>query len=578
VAKGVHDDAWQTLMLSISEAGAGALGGAPLPDLLWALLQASPLATLAVDEKGRTLLWSASAEELLGWRAREVIGRRAPLFPEEPSSDGSALASTILAGACRGREVRARCRDGRWLDLALWSAPLRDDAIGDVVGAVIQLVDDSARKAAERERGALVAEERERHRSADAAHRRARLLAEVSAALAGPIDGAGALARVTELIVAACADWCMVDLFSDASHRGNLARVAIAHRDPSLAWAAECLQREGGLHPLDEAALTRLLHSGGPVSLLLDDAHLERVARSPAHLAALKAAGASRVVAHALAARGKQLGIILFAHAARAGESASPEAADLELGRELAARVAAAVDNVALYQSSVKQAKACADLLAVVSHDLKNPLTSIRLNARLIHDTISSESSASTRRRARSIERITEQMDRLVHGLLDLQAAEAGTLELHLGHEDLRTIVDETLAMLQPLALERSIHVLREDGVGSHVVRCDRERIRQVVSNLVGNAIKFAPQRSSIVVRLSSGPTEERLAVSDRGPGIPPAQLERVFDRYYRGGAQAPGSGLGLAIAKAIVSAHGGRVWAESVVGVGSTFAVALPR
>jgi signal transduction histidine kinase len=215
-----------------------------------------------------------------------------------------------------------------------------------------------------------------------------------------------------------------------------------------------------------------------------------------------------------------------------------------------------------------------------VSHDLKNPLTSIRLNARLIHDTVpAGDASPVIRRRARSIERITDQMDRLVHGLLDLDAAEAGSLALHAEQINLRELVNETLAMLQPLALERSLRLLREDGGGPHVVHCDRERIRQVLSNLIGNAIKFSPDEGQILVRLRRTDGGLQLSVTDSGPGIPADQLPRIFDRGFRGDQlRVPGFGLGLAIARAIITAHGGRIWVESRAGQGSTFSFFLPR
>jgi signal transduction histidine kinase len=132
--------------------------------------------------------------------------------------------------------------------------------------------------------------------------------------------------------------------------------------------------------------------------------------------------------------------------------------------------------------------------------------------------------------------------------------------------------------MLRPLAAGRSIHL--ESGVDAGLPRAlfDSARILQVISNLVGNAVKFTPMQGRVSIRCERATDEVRFAITDTGPGIPPEQLPHIFGRFWQANARdRRGVGLGLPIAKGIVEAHGGRIWVESKPGAGSTFYFTLP-
>jgi signal transduction histidine kinase len=154
---------------------------------------------------------------------------------------------------------------------------------------------------------------------------------------------------------------------------------------------------------------------------------------------------------------------------------------------------------------------------------------------------------------------------------------DAGRFEVDLRPERLESIVEDALAMLAPLAAEKHISLVSVGAPLRAEIRCDRERVLQVLSNLVGNALHFAPRGGRITVRLALGAHEAEVAVSDDGPGIAPEDLPHVFERYWKSGSKR-GTGLGLAIARGIVDAHGGHIHVESRVGEGSTFAFTLPR
>jgi two-component system, chemotaxis family, sensor kinase Cph1 len=220
------------------------------------------------------------------------------------------------------------------------------------------------------------------------------------------------------------------------------------------------------------------------------------------------------------------------------------------------------------------------DLVAVVSHDLRNPLGVIQMQAAILLQTVGSGNEDFSRRIQTStdhIQRAVRRMNTLIRDLLDLAKLEAGRFTLQCSRCHMNELVEESLLILRPLAEARRI-TLTSDLRGA-AVDADHDRIFQVLSNLVGNAIKFTPERGTISVRAETENAEVRVTVSDTGPGIPPDQLANVFDRYWQARRNdQEGSGLGLFIAKGIVEAHGGRIWTEAHANTGATFIFILPR
>jgi two-component system, OmpR family, sensor kinase len=215
-------------------------------------------------------------------------------------------------------------------------------------------------------------------------------------------------------------------------------------------------------------------------------------------------------------------------------------------------------------------------LIADASHDLRTPLAVMRseLEVALAGGDLPPEAEEVLASTAEEVER----MARMVDNLLALAQADQGGLELFVRPVDLRDLAEATAAKLRPLAQAKGLEVA-VDGT-SPVVSGDRERLTQVVTNLVENAVKYTNHGRVRLTAWQSGP-EAGLTVSDTGPGIPPDELVRVFDRFYRAdtarGRAVDGSGLGLAIAQEIVHAHGGRIWAEPGTDSGTRFTFALP-
>ncbi|HYD46848.1 MAG TPA: ATP-binding protein [Terriglobales bacterium] len=220
------------------------------------------------------------------------------------------------------------------------------------------------------------------------------------------------------------------------------------------------------------------------------------------------------------------------------------------------------------------------DVLAVASHDLRNPLNVIGIQASALLRQVGSgtdERSGMLRDSMQRIQRSVGHMRTLIGDLLDMAKIEAGQLQVQYQPQSITDTIDEALLIMRPLAEGKRI-AIAEERKPVPMVNADRSRLFQVLSNLLGNAIKFTPEEGAITVRTEPHPDGLLLTVADTGPGIPPDQLPHIFNRYWQPRrANREGSGLGLYIAKGIVEAHGGKIWVESAPNAGTQFKLTLP-
>jgi signal transduction histidine kinase len=220
------------------------------------------------------------------------------------------------------------------------------------------------------------------------------------------------------------------------------------------------------------------------------------------------------------------------------------------------------------------------EFVADVSHELRTPIAALRMYNELLR-----EGSVDDATRTEFLQRSTEQVRRLEWlstNLLDLSRIDAGIFPLDVRNGDLRDPIQAVVQAMSEVAIERGV-ALESEAPGRPVeMRFDRERVVQLLTNLVGNSLKFTPRGGSVRVRLSEADDAAVIEVRDTGAGIPPEELPRVFERFYRGtntgDARASGSGLGLAIVRSIVEMHGGEIDVASVVGEGTAFRITLPR
>jgi signal transduction histidine kinase len=220
------------------------------------------------------------------------------------------------------------------------------------------------------------------------------------------------------------------------------------------------------------------------------------------------------------------------------------------------------------------------EFIADVSHELRTPIAALRTFTELQGD---GEMDEATRREF--LERSRQQISRLEWlstNLLDLSRIDAGIFPLDMRVGDLRDPLRSVVEANAEAAEERGIGLTSEVPGTAVELSFDYERMVQLVTNLLTNAIKFTPRGGQVALRLRDEPERALIEVQDNGPGIPPDELPRIFDRFYRGTntgeARASGSGLGLAIARSIVEMHAGRIEVASVVGEGSVFTIELPK
>ena len=236
------------------------------------------------------------------------------------------------------------------------------------------------------------------------------------------------------------------------------------------------------------------------------------------------------------------------------------------------------LDNVRLVGEAQDALRAREDLLAIVSHDLRNPLGVVLAStALLLKANLPPDKQERARRQVEAIQRAGNRMNRLIRDLLDFASIQAGRLSVSMRPQEVVAMVNEVLEVTEPLALAKSLRLVADVAPGL-AIRCDHDRVIQLFSNLVGNAVKFTPDGGTITVHAAPDGEVVRFSVADTGPGIPADELPHVFDRYYQAQRKnRDGIGLGLSIARGIVEAHGGRIWVESKEGEGSTFFFTLP-
>ena len=531
-------------------------------------------AIILVDEAQRITLFNRAAEQLYGYGASEVLGlpletllpvRYRSAHPSHVAGFGAlAIGARMMA---RQREIRGLRKDGSEFP-AEASVSTFEVAGKRYYTALVR--DVTERRQIEDEKTRLLERATAARTVAESAERRSAFLAELGAVLDDSLDYESALRRLPGMIVPRLASFCVVDVVED----GQLRRVDVAHTDPERLPVVRELLR----YPLDPShpllAREALRTRQSILAVSVTDDVLRAIAEDEAHLQTMRHLAPVSFIEVPLVARGHLLGSIILAADATFGRHYGPD--DLALVEEIARRAALSLDNARLYTRAQKEARAREQLLGVVSHDLRTPLSVITMCARALEDRPGD--AASSLEAARAIRESATLMHRLIEDLLDLAVIDVGRLPLKRRPEDPLLLLMRAVESFDRLARARQIALVTDVPDELPPVWADAGRVLQVLYNLLSNALKFTPTGGRIVVRAEARNDALHVVVHDTGDGIPAEQLPHVFDRFWRGEASKHhGAGLGLAIARGIVEAHGGRIWAESTPGEGATFHFTLP-
>ncbi|MBX3158021.1 MAG: GAF domain-containing protein [Deltaproteobacteria bacterium] len=398
-----------------------------------------------------------------------------------------------------------------------------------------------------------------------------RFLDEATKLLNASLDYGKTLQELARLAVPDMADWCVVDLVVES---GAIRRTC-AHDDPQMVERARAWNDR---YPPDPAAPTgsaKVIRTGEvEFHAEVTDRDLVQIARDEEHLESLRRCGVRSLVTAPLVARDRVFGAVTLV-TTESGRRYNAQ--DVEVARELGRRAGMAVDNARLYHDSQQATRTREEVLAIVSHDLRNPLGAISLAAANL--VIEHGAAPTSRRLLELIGRSTSRMEHLIDNLLDMASIEARGLSLSLAPHDPALLVRNVVETDEAVAAERKIAIAVDCDFGGAQLVCDGDRIEQLLGNLLSNATKYCRPGDRVTVRGRLAGDRAEFVVEDNGPGIAPDEIPFLFQPYWaaRRSAVRKGTGLGLYICKGIVDAHGGAIWVQSQPGQGASFGFSIP-
>jgi PAS domain S-box-containing protein len=399
-----------------------------------------------------------------------------------------------------------------------------------------------------------------------------RFLSEAGNVLAALVDFQSTIQRVASLAVRHFADWCVVDMISPL---GQVDRVAFAHQDASLAQTLKDLLERGPLEWDTVANSAHVIRTKTPKLIgTLPSTFIDAVVRDDEHRRLLAKLAPASLMIVPLVARDKAIGTLTFV-------SAQPwrryTQGDLELATELARRVATASDNARLYQELQEAQRQKDDFLAMLAHELRNPLAAIQYANQLAKMTESEDGAA-----ADVIDRQVKNLAHLIDDLLDVSRITRDKIQLRKEVLDGSLLLQRAVATVRPMIEARHHQLITEIGPAPMPVHVDPVRVEQIFVNLLSNAAKYTPEGGRITVRCFEQDGQVVFKFKDSGIGIPVEMLPRVFELFTQVDRSLDrsqgGLGIGLTVVRKLAEMHGGSVSVTSEgAGRGSEFTVRLP-
>ena len=505
---------------------------------LRAVIDACPLAMVALDRDGVVWMWSRGAEQMFGWTEEEALGQALPIAPK-------LLEAQLHSSAAQGNELTWPRKRGEPLHVSLSAVPLRDDE-GNVEGKVIIFADITSRRESEQERLELMESERSA-RAAAKAEGRFRELLEAAPDAILEVDSDGRIVLLNA-VAEKVFGYTRAELLGQPMELLIPSDLRSRHEQHRSAYR---------FHPT-----TRPMGSGLDLYAQRKDGSRFPVEIS---LSPLKSEDGFRVSA------------IIRDVTERKQAEQRIQALNESFTRELST----ANQQLELRNREVERANRLkSEFLASMSHELRTPLHTIIGFSELLAEELEGPLNEKQKRFMSHIHQDSLHLLELINEVLDLSKIEAGRLELRLETFDLIAAVDEALSSAKALGAQKSI-AIESHVPGGISLYGDRLRVKEILYNLLSNAVKFTPDGGKIRLEATLEPASITISIIDTGIGIAPDEHESVFNKFYQVGSTTKGvregTGLGLAITKRLVEQHGGKIWVESEPGKGSRFSFTLP-
>lgn len=521
-------------------------------------------AVITTDDMGTVNMLNPVAEQLLGVASSDAVGRHVTrLFRAVSETTRGELenpVSWVLRNGCVSElphDSLLVLPDGSEIAVENTASPIRNHE-GELRGVILVFRDVSEKRARDRQQ---------------------EFLARATVELNSSLDYRRTLATVAQVAVPLMADWCAVDVWEE----GEVRRLAVAHIDPEKIRLVEEIERRYPTDPNTTSGTYNILRTGRAEMLpVIPQALIERAAKNAEHLELIRALELHSYLGVPMLREGKAFGVITFAFAESNRRYTN---SDLALAQTLADRAAVSVEHARLMASAeearvtaVKADRTKSDFLAMLGHELRNPLAPIQTALELMR----ADARVARGTEYKIIERQVKHVVRLVDDLLDTSRITHGKVELSLENVVLVDVMERVREMLTLGGGLRGhqVEFLFDSNLGVHG---DPTRLAQVFSNLLMNACKYTAPGGKVCVTAKETEDVIVVRVEDEGIGIEPEMLPLIFETFIQepqalDRAQG-GLGLGLAIVRGLVTAHGGRVRAQSDgLGQGAAFEVELPK
>ena len=507
------------------------------------------MAIIALDGDGTIRMWNASAERIFGWSETEVVGHPNPTIPPELEQEYKSLVASRMQGLSQsGFETTRVRKDGSLIDVSVWSAPLRGP-MGDITGMMTMLADTTDRKRAEREKAQLMASEQAARAEAGVEKRYRKLLEAAPDAIL-EVDRQGRIVLVNMQAERLFG-------YTRAELLGNRIEFLIPDRFRG--------RHPGHRDTFFEHPIMRPMGTGLELYARRADGSEFAV---DVTLSPYDSDGAGRVICVVRDVTERKL----------AEEQIRTLNQHLE---QRTAELVATNKELELRNREVERVNRLKDeFLASMSHELRTPLNSIIGFSDLLAEQGAANFNPKQKRFLGHIQQGSRHLLELINDILDLSKIEAGHLELKYEDFEVSQAVAEVVATVRPIATAKNIQF--DSVVASDLfLYADRLRFKQVLYNLLSNALKFTPAGGQVSIEGSEERRAVRFRVADTGIGIPTGEQEAIFESFHQVGTTTKGvregTGLGLAITKRLVEQHGGSIWVESELGKGSRFFFTLP-